>query len=294
MMEKELLIYIQQLLSQQYAEKDLVIQHYRQVFGGDINQTFVLTTSQQRKLFLKLNSDTQRDMFEKEFNGLKLLGSTNSLLVPDPVLFGHYDQSIFLVMEWLEKGTPAKIFWKTFAIRLAKLHQTTAPSFGLQEDNYIGNLNQSNHNCVQWGQFYAEQRILPLIIKALQQQKCNEQNVKDAEQLCSKLAEIFPEEPPSLLHGDLWSGNFMCTEYGMPAIYDPAVYYGHREMDLAMSMLFGGFDASFYNFYNEIFPMEKKWKERIELCQLYPLLVHLILFGGHYYTSVKDILHKYK
>jgi fructosamine-3-kinase len=291
-MEKDFLVHIQQLLSQHFA-KEIAILHWQQVFGGDINQTFVLTDNLNRKFFLKLNSIAQKDMFEKEFNGLRLLRTTNSLFVPPPVLQGSFHDSIFLVMEYLEKGNPTKTFWKEFATGLAKFHQTTHPFFGLEEDNYIGSLYQSNHYCSEWEQFYASQRILPLFHLAFQQQKCKEQDVRDAERLCQKLHMIFPNEPPSLIHGDLWGGNFMCVRDGRAAIYDPAVYYGHREMDIAMSLLFGGFDSSFYTYYNEVFPLEKSWRDRVELCQLYPLLVHLILFGGHYYSSVKEILHKY-
>jgi fructosamine-3-kinase len=291
-MENNFLIHLQHLLSQQYAE-EMIIHHWQQVFGGDINQTFVITVNQHHKFFLKLNTASEKDMFEKEFTGLQLLRTTNSLIIPAPVLQGSFHNSIFLVMENLEKGNPTKTFWKEFATGLAKLHQTTHPSFGLNENNYIGTLNQSNHYCPEWAQFYASQRILPLFHLALQQQKCNTQDVSDAERLCQKLTTIFPNEPPSLLHGDLWGGNFMCVKDGQSAIYDPAVYYGHREMDIAMSLLFGGFDASFYTYYNDVFPLEKGWKDRVELCQLYPLLVHLILFGGHYYSTVKEILRKY-
>ena len=104
---------------------------------------------------------------------------------------------------------------------------------------------------------------------------------------------LFPREDPALIHGDLWSGNFLSNEIGEPVIFDPAVYYGNREMDIAMSLLFGGFDKSFYFHYNEFFPLQPDWKERIRLCQLYPLLVHLILFGGHYYTSVISTIKAY-
>ena len=103
----------------------------------------------------------------------------------------------------------------------------------------------------------------------------------------------MPEEKPALIHGDLWSGNFMADKNGEPVIYDPAVYYGNREMDIAMSLLFGGFNKSFYDYYNEAFPMQPNWKERIQLCQLYPLLVHLILFDGNYYYSVMNIINFY-
>jgi fructosamine-3-kinase len=125
------------------------------------------------------------------------------------------------------------------------------------------------------------------------QQKCSAEDLKSAEKICSKFDSLFPPEPPALLHGDLWSGNFVANKNGDPVIYDPAVYYGHREMDIAMTLLFGGFDSSFYHYYNEAYPLPYLWKERIKLCQLYPLLVHLALFGGNYYGSVKNIITLY-
>lgn len=292
-MNKDLLTHIQHLLSQLLAE-EMVIEHCQQVFGGDINQTYVLTDNLHNTFFLKLNTTSPKDMFEKECNGLQVLRSTQSLWVPAPLLHGIFGNTIFLVMEYLEKGTPTPTFWKDFAAGLAQLHRTTHSSFGLNEDNYIGSLHQSNHYQPDWPTFYASQRILPLFRLALQQQKCSGQDVQEATQLCQKFNTIFPSEPPSLVHGDLWGGNFMCMNHGQPAIYDPAVYYGHREMDIAMSLLFGGFDTSFYQYYNEVFPLEKDWRTRVELCQLYPLLVHLVLFGGHYYSSVKEILRKYQ
>jgi fructosamine-3-kinase len=116
--------------------------------------------------------------------------------------------------------------------------------------------------------------------------------MKNAELLCGKLNQLFPREHPSLLHGDLWSGNFMCSAKG-PAIFDPAVYCGHREMDLGMTKLFGGFDNEFYEAYNHTYPLEKDWQKRVPLAQLYPLLVHAILFGGGYASNAANIIRSF-
>jgi fructosamine-3-kinase len=141
--------------------------------------------------------------------------------------------------------------------------------------------------------FYAFNRLLPLIRLAYDQQIVEKSMVQQVEALCKQLPQLFPVEPPALLHGDLWSGNFMVGSNGRACVYDPAVYYGHREMDLAMTRLFGGFDTRFYYAYQAVYPLQPEWQQRIGICQLYPLLVHLVLFGGNYYGSIKEILQSY-
>ncbi len=264
----------------------------KQVYGGDINETYIIDTNKD-SLFVKVNRKTKADMFEKEFNGLHLLRSADSILLPKPLIHGNFEENIYLVMECIAKGNVSPGFWKQFAFELASLHKNTNEVFGLQEDNYIGSLPQRNKPHSTWSEFYAAQRVLPLMRIAFDQQKCESKDIKLAEIICNKFNELFPEEPSSLLHGDLWSGNFMVNNEGKAVIYDPAVYYGHREMDIGMTLLFGGFDNSFYDFYNEAYPLQKRWKERIPLTQLYPLLVHLILFGGHYQHSVRNILNRF-
>ncbi len=288
---KSLFNYIAQQLSKHFNQS-VEIKSEKQVFGGDINQTYHLQTNL-GSFFLKLNNGSLKDMFEKEFSGLQLLYQTKTIKIPEPVLYRNSDDKIFLVTEFIEKGNPPKNFWQTFAYQLAALHKTSNPQFGLSTNNYIGSLYQQNNFCNTWDEFYATQRIMPLVQLAFNQNKLNKEEVALAEKLYSRFNNLFPEEKPSLVHGDLWSGNFMADENGAPVIYDPAVYYGNREMDIAMSLLFGGFDKTFYSFYNEAFPLQQDWKERVELCQLYPLLVHLILFGGHYHNSVINIIKAY-
>jgi len=272
--------------------QQVILQDIKQVFGGEINQTFVIETNA-GKFFLKMNDSATPDMFEKEKEGLLLLGGTNALDVPLPLTAGQHGQTSFLLMGWIEKSSPTKNFWQQFGYGLASLHRQTNPFFGLAEDNYIGNIPQQNTATTNWADFYAECRMMPLMHKALQQQKCSVADVEAAERLCGRFAEVFPPEQPALLHGDLWGGNFMPGGKGQPVIYDPAVYYGHREMDIAMTMLFGGFDKLLYQYYNEAYPLQQGWQQRVPLCQLYPLLVHLVLFGGHYYYNVMEIIKKY-
>jgi fructosamine-3-kinase len=284
-MQKALLEYLQTQLQADISK-------VQRVYGGDINQTYLLSSPKQN-FFLKLNSIETTDMFEKEFKGLELLRSASSIAVPQPLLQGIFDENIFLAMVAIEKGQTLTDFWEVFGRKLAALHNNTNDHFGLDHDNYIGSLPQENKQSKSWVEFYAERRILFLIKKAFDEKKCDSSDTKKAERLCNKLGELFPTEPPALLHGDLWSGNYMVNEKGQPVIYDPAVYYGHREMDIGMSLLFGGFDKSFYSHYNNAFPLEKNWRQRIDLTQLYPHLVHLILFGGHYYSMVREPMQKY-
>ena len=291
-MRQLLLKHIQLLLSGKWSKKIFITSH-QPVFGGDINACFLINSNEGR-WFVKLNGAEGIDMFEKEYNGLTFLRNKTTLKIPEPLLSGVFENNSFLVMEHLQKETHTPQSWQSAGIGLADLHRQTQLQYGFAEDNYIGNLPQQNHLTGSWPEFYASQRILPLFQKALQKNFCTAEDRKAAELICRKLSDYFPQEPPALLHGDLWSGNMMACANGEVAIYDPAIYYGHREMDIAMTLMFGGFDSLFYEYYNEAYPLQTGWQQRVELCQLYPLLVHLNLFGSGYYGRIKSILNKYK
>jgi len=184
-------------------------------------------------------------------------------------------------------------FWEKFAKQIANLHRHTSNIFGLDHNNYIGSLNQSNKNHNNWIDFFREERLIFQIKMARDNGKIGNDIINMFDGFFLKLDEIFPVEPPALIHGDLWSGNYMVNKNGEPVIIDPAVYYGNREMDLGMTQLFGGFSAEFYKFYNDFFPLENGWKDRLDYCNLYPLMVHVNLFGGGYIQSVKSILKRF-
>ena len=230
-------------------------------------------------------------MFETEKKGLFILKMAGAFEVPEVLALGEEGGLSLLLMEWLEIpmaiGTESN--WKQAGKNLAQLHKNTSDLFGLDHHNYIGSLSQSNTQHKTWVDFFTAERILPQLKLAREQNKIDSALVAKGERFCSALHEIFPAEKPSLLHGDLWSGNFFFSTKG-PAIFDPAVYYGHREMDLAMTKLFGGFDADFYSGYEEEFALEKNWRSRTDFCNLYPLLVHVNLFGGGYVNDVESIL----
>lgn len=288
MLSKNFLSHIEKQLSGQ-PETRVTISASSAVTGGSINETYRLETSA-GVFFMKVNdAKAYPDMFEAEAKGLELLKKHCRLQVPKPFLHGNFDDKAFLLMEFLEKGKKAGNFWQRFGQRLADMHRHEARQFGLHHNNYIGSLQQDNTLHDSWSEFFIVRRLEPMIRMGNTDPETN----RLFDKLFVRLDSFFPEEPPALLHGDLWSGNYKCCDDGLPGIFDPAVYYGHREMDLGMSRLFGGFDRSFYEAYQENYPMEKGWEKRLDIANLYPLMVHVNLFGGSYLASVKSILKQF-
>ncbi len=272
----------------------LTINSFHSVGGGDINDAYCLVADE-KKYFLKINDAARFPrMFEKEARGLTALEKESRFVIPKVIQHGEVNGRQFLVLEWLEKGRPLKNFWEDFGTAVADMHKTRQNYFGFEEDNYIGSLQQNNTKHESWPGFYTNCRVMPLIRKLKDAGRFSTTDIAAAEVFCKQLDTIFPSEYPSLLHGDLWGGNYMISENGRVAIYDPAVYFGHREMDLGMTLLFGGFSAPFYEAYHQTYPLEKGWRQRIRCTQLYPLLVHAILFDGQYLNSVKEILRTFK
>lgn len=264
------------------------------VGGGDINVAYRIH-SNKGDYFVKLNSSTRYpQMFIKEKNGLDLLRSANEIRIPRTIATDETGSEAFLILEFLKSATMIRNFWTIFGTQLARLHKHSEDYFGLGEDNYIGSLHQSNRKHSNWANFFIEERLEQQIKLARDGGRINRETIHGFERLYKRLDEIFPEEPSSLVHGDLWSGNFMIDNKGYPCLIDPAVYFGHREMDLGMSKLFGGFASEFYDAYNKEYPVEKGWESRLEICNLYPLMVHVNLFGGGYTGSVMQILRRFK
>jgi protein-ribulosamine 3-kinase len=260
------------------------------VSGGSISTTAQALLDDGRIVFIK-TSPQQKDMFLKEANGLNELTKARAIKIP-AVLFA--DQEL-LIIEYLPPSSPSnrKKFFEEFGRQFAQLHRCTSDSFGFFEDNYIGSTLQKNLPCSNsWRDFYHVQRLLFQFQLAERNDYADNKLQVLFRALEKNLDNLILEdgEPPALLHGDLWSGNYLCTENDTPAIIDPAVYYGHREADLAMTMLFGGFGDSFYSSYRESFPLQPGWQKRIELYKLYHLFNHLNLFGEEYYGQVVAIM----
>lgn len=253
------------------------------VSGGSINNCFKIITSSGR-FFLKYNKNSSIEMFEVESRGLDLLRESSSFYIPKVVSY----KKNYLLMEFIEEEKKDGHFWEKFGRRLSEMHKKTNSYYGLDHNNFIGSLAQKNNFVNRWSDFFINQRLMPQLSLG----SFSNDFLLSFDKLFVKIDSFFPKEPPSLLHGDLWSGNFLVSS-SLPVLIDPAVYFGFREMDIAMSKLFGGFDSSFYSSYNEQNPLSDGWEDRLDICNLYPLLVHVNLFGGSYYNQVKRILTRF-
>lgn len=273
--------------------------------GGDINRACRLTLSNGDSLFVKTNSVSNLNFFLTESGGLNALRFLQKIGVPEVLGVGTDEQRniSFLALEYIESSQRTLSYWEDFGHRLAGLHRAeclyyvdsgeSGARFGFYEDNYIGAVPQKNHPEKSWVDFYRKCRLLPQITMA---EKYLEPAVrKKADRLLEHL-DLYLREPefPSLLHGDLWSGNMMCGKDGMPWIIDPAAYVGDFEADLAMTQLFGSLPERFYAAYNEVNPIDRTgYEQRRKLYDLYQLLNHLNLFGSMYLGSVVDIINTY-
>lgn len=269
---------------------DTDISGIKSVHGGDINQAAQLFLQNGESFFIKWNQNADPTMFSKEAKGLKLLSQAGSgLRIPDTLASGEN----FLVLEWIENGAKNETSSYNFGRQLALMHKSSADSFGLDHDNFIGRLPQSNTKHSNWSDFFAIERIEPQIQMAIEEGKIERSLFRTIQNLYGKFGHIFPQEKPALLHGDLWSGNYMFDSNGDASIFDPAVYYGHREMDISMTRLFGGFSNDFYEGYNKEYPLEEGFEGRVKLYNLYPILVHTNLFGGSYSRQAEQIIRHY-
>jgi len=273
--------------------KEITIKRTSSLSGGSINSAFKLETNA-GDYFMKYNrASAYPGMFEQESQGLSLMCAAKEVRVPAVVATGDDGSNTFIILEYIASSPKKDDFWDVFGRKLAALHKHKGPYFGLDHNNYIGSLKQINDAHNRWTDFFREQRLLVQMELAARSGLLPSHSRRAFESLFARLDDIFPDEPPCLIHGDLWSGNYMVDDMGEACIIDPAVYYGSREMDIGMSRLFGVFGGSFYDAYNEAWPMEAGWRERIEICNLYPLMVHVNLFGAGYLGSVESILSRF-
>jgi len=245
------------------------------VAGGDINDAYRVRLDDKRVVFVKTHARPPAGMFAAEARGLEWLRG-GPLRVPRVIASGER----FLALEWLELAERGGKFDALLGAGLAALHELGAPSFGLDHPNYLATLPQDNTPELEWSTFWIERRLRPLVEKAHAEGRMPDLRAR-LDALRERPERFGPPEPPARLHGDLWWGNVVAAS-GAPVLIDPAVYGGHREVDLAMLALFGGLPDGLVAAYREVFPLADGWRERIALWQLYPLAAHAALFGGGY------------
>ncbi len=271
----------------------------RPVYGGDINHSYRLHLSNGKRVFLKCNTTQNAPLFTAEAAGLEALRERGVIGVPQPLAVGTDEgrHISFLILEYVESAQPVKDYWEIFGHELAALHRAAQPPltggpFGFSADNFIGTTPQRNTLSASWVAFFRDFRLLPQI--ELARDILDPGTSRRLSRVLEHLEDYLPEPAfPSLLHGDLWSGNAVCGPDGKAWILDPAAYIGHFEAELAMTELFGGFPESFYSAYHEGNPIDTDYAERRNLYNLYHLLNHLNLFGTSYLRAVREISYQY-
>lgn len=267
------------------------VENRRSVSGGCINQGYQISEGS-RSYFVKVNRAVDRVMFEAEALGLKQIWETQTIRVPQSICVGTEGNSAYLVLEWLDlKGGADSQAWEEMGRKLAALHCYQGKGeFGWDVNNTIGSTPQINDWTANWAKFWAEYRIG----YQLKLGKRRGGHFPQGERLLAAIPELLGghEPQPSLVHGDLWGGNASVMSGGEPVIFDPAAYWGDREVDLAMTELFGGFSAAFYRGYNAVWPLDGGYEERKSLYNLYHILNHFNLFGGSYELQANQMIQR--
>ncbi len=259
------------------------------VSGGDTSKAMRIKT-ERHDLFVKSNNSTNaHGLFATEIEGLNLLKNRGKVKVPEVLGMFTYDKTTFLFLRYEASVNPSIEHYIHLAEELIKLHSVEEKGAGLNNNNFIGQLHQSNKRTTSWAEFFVNERIKPQFVLAQSHGFFNDYVLRDVA-LRDYIAFLSDDELPVLLHGDLWSGNFLALANGKTLMIDPCPYFGHRLMDIAMTKLFGGFHPVFYEIYNAVFPAKSSDHELMELFQLYYLMVHLNMFGASYRTAVFNIL----
>lgn len=272
------------------------VQQVTPVGGGCIANSCQVVTDR-NVYFLKWGEGQVAASFVAEAKGLRALRQAKAPLhIPKVLQVAPEAEETpgFLLLEWVEAGLKNKQFWERFGRGLAQMHRHTASQYGFEQANFIGSLPQVNKWKDHWPTFFWENRLEPQVRIAKEKGRWNNRWNRHLNRLSNRLGGWLPDQPaPSMLHGDLWSGNVMTDKNNAAVLIDPAVYYGHRETDLAMTELFGGFDHRFYAAYREAWPLEDAYVQRRDLYNLYHLMNHLNHFGSGYADSVETLLRRY-
>lgn len=269
-----------------------------QAGGGCINDAGRIVLEDGRSFFLKSNPRPLPEMFPREAEALETIAEVGAIRVPRPIGAGGEEPggTPFIVMEYIATGSPKRGFQEDFGRQFAQFHlQSKSDRFGFDHDNYLGSTPQPNSWREDWVEFWRDNRLGFQLELARRNRFSDAAMDRFVDRLMERLPELIgsPDEPPCLLHGDLWSGNFLSDDQGEPVLIDPAAYYGRREADLAMTMLFGGFSSAFHDAYEEVWPLAEGSRDRLEIYKLYHLLNHLNLFGSGYYSGCLSILKRF-
>ncbi|WP_177176091.1 fructosamine kinase family protein [Trichormus sp. NMC-1] len=276
-------------ISQVTGQKFQTQQHLS-VSGGCINQGYAVSDGK-LTYFVKLNQASQATMFEAEMLGLQQMHHTNTILVPQPLCWGTANNSSYIVLQWLEMRDSDSKSWQEMGRKLAAMHKVTSQKgFGWDMNNTIGSTPQINTWTDNWAEFYTKYRLSYQF--QLATRRGGSFPLQD--KLLAAIPELLADHhlQPSLVHGDLWGGNAGCTVDGEPVIFDPATYFGDREVDIAMTELFGGFPPTFYQGYKEVFPLNSGYENRKTIYNLYHVLNHFNLFGGGYASQANGMIER--
>ena len=273
--------------------RDISLQRTFFASGGCINNTLTLLTSE-GKYFLKWHNNIPADMYKKEAMGLARLARGSAIKIPEVLGYGTIEGKDYLLMEHIESAPMQKNYWEDLGRSLAEMHRSNSTeSFGLDHDNYIGRLPQKNTFHGNWIVFFTQNRLEYQLQMALKNGLVGNRFADNYRAFYDVLPDLLPNEAPALLHGDLWSGTVMTGPDGRACLIDPAVYFGHREIELAFTLMFGGFDRTFYNAYQEAYPLMPGFDERVDIYNIYPHMVHVNLFGTSYLSGVERVLRRY-
>ena len=275
----------------QTLNKPFQIQNKKSIGGGSINSAYQVTGNDGQLYFIKLNTASLEFMFQVEFDSLNELLQIDTIQIPRPVCFGTADSKSYLVLEYIMMNPSGD--QQQLGYALAQMHKITASQYGWYQNNIIGSTPQSNNMQSDWLTFWREERLLPQF-KMLYEKGYKNQLQPLSDKLLNNLDSLLANHKPpaSLLHGDLWSGNYAFDDQGRPVIFDPALYYGDREADLAMTELFGGFSQDFYQAYNEAWPLDNDYNQRKTLYNLYHILNHANLFGTSYLNQAISMMQR--
>jgi fructosamine-3-kinase len=278
---------------EQHLSATILLESISPVGGGCIHHSCRFRTIQ-GAYFLKYNQSSEAENFVSEAQGLQLLANAGSLGIPQVYQTGCEGAYSWILMEFVESGLQDASFWQNLGHGLAEQHRVTAPRFGLAQANFIGRLPQVNDWLDSWGEFWISRRLQPMERLARNRGLLSSGHSQQLDRLYERVGDLLPATVPSLLHGDLWSGNILAGLGGRAYVVDPAVYFGDREVELAFTRLFGGFPEIFYDAYTQNWPLRDGWEARVDFYNLYPLLVHLNLFGKGYLAEVESILDSYQ